>query len=311
MSLARALWVAGMTTLLLVAFILPTSAGSTIARETAFGPVAAKAAANRRFAERDAAQRLERLRLPPSAIASETLPSGTETLLGEPLGKPLGGRFVSSHRFWEVPGSPRRALYWLRRHPPRGAVLGIEFLGSGPDGIEFAWPHSQPPLLGSSVLVAVAPRSTGGAAIRADVYDGWVLPRDSGQRVPLRARFLSLEISNDDVEVGVPREKLQKGFASASDARFVRAVAQRINNLRAYQVTFLPSCGPPALEPHLIQLTFKTAPHGTTLARVTQEVPIGPCDAMRLKLPGKKRYSLEWGSSVIHKVRGLIRRARK
>ncbi len=82
-------------------------------------------------AERDAAHRLALLRLPPGAVRSATVPSGSGPEL-EGIGLiPSGGRVVARHAFWTAPGTRGEVFDFLRHHLPHGARLGPHFYGGG------------------------------------------------------------------------------------------------------------------------------------------------------------------------------------
>jgi hypothetical protein len=276
--------------------------------------VAKQSARNRSIAERDSERRLRLIRLPPGAAPSQSRPSGVGQLLREAPGIPSGTRLVTSHAFWTTPGSPHQALAWLRHHRQPGAKLESESKGSAGTTLHFYWSHAPAGVLSASVLVTVVPRSAGGSAIRADVFDGWELPRSPAARIPTGSRYLGLVATEETGGLHiVGQESARKPrFISTEDGPLIARLVRLINRERAYQYINLPSCGPEGLpsESHLFKLTFKTSRHGRTLGRVSQEVPIGICDALRLQVGSGKTYPLEGGWKVLREVRSLIRSAR-
>lgn len=287
-------------------------AGNAIAGHTAAEVVATKSARNKSIAKRDSERRLQSLRLPPGAIPSQGRPSGVGNLLRSPAGSPAGIRFVSSHGFWKAPGSPRHVLGWLRHHAPPHADLESEIGGSAGRGLEFDWDYSPPGVWNASVLITAVARSTGGTAVRADVFDWWELPRSPAARIPTGSHYLSLRVSPGTGIHTEGEDQREPRFISIEEGPLIARLVRLVNREPAYQYTVLPSCGPPtsASESHLFTLTFKASRRGPTLAQVSQETPEGPCDALRLKLGGSKvLYPLFGGWQVLRAARSLIRRA--
>lgn len=276
--------------------------------------VARESTRNRSIAERDSERRLGLIRLPPGAVPSQGRPSGVGQLLREAPAIPGGTRLVSNHAFWTTPGSPQQALAWLRHHSQPGAKLEGELRGSAGTALHFYWSRAPAGVLSASVLVTVVPRSAGGSAIRADVFDGWELPRSPAARIPAGSRYLGLVATEGTGGLHIlGQEGTRKPrFTSTEDGPLIARLVRLINRRSAYQYVNLPSCGPVGLasESHLFKLVFKTSRHGRTLARVSQETPIGICDALNLQVGSGKTYTLDGGWEVLRAMRGLIRRAR-
>jgi hypothetical protein len=158
--------------------------------------VARESARNEAVARRDARANLGRLRLPAGARSSAGVPSGVAaSQLRGPNGIPAGGRFVSAHAFWTVPGDPRAVLGFLRRHPPHGTEAGGEIGGSAGTGLEFDWRRPPRGVWEAWVTITVVGRAGGGSAIRADAWDWWELPRSPASQIPAGAGYLALKIT--------------------------------------------------------------------------------------------------------------------
>lgn len=307
MGIDKPMKTAGATVLLVAVFAVGGDAmigGATGSGEGGGEAVAKQAARNRELARQDAERRLNLISLPPGAVPSRTRPSGIGSRLSGPAAIPGGTRHVSAYRFWTVPGEPRRIFKWLRHHPPRGSSASQNYI---------YWGHGPPGTLGATGIVAAAPRFGGGTVVRADVFDSWELPRDPTKRVPRGARYLSLEVapgmagSHTEGENVPPIRRISTGRLP-----LVAALVRLSNRQPAFQLFDQPSCGPalPASEFRLITFRLMDRPHGKLLAQLSQEVPIGICAPLVLRIAGGKPYALEGGWNVVRRARDLIRRAR-
>jgi hypothetical protein len=308
-------------TLFIAAALLASSiAGAT--GTAAAGPsapartsVAERAARNRARAEHAAERRVALIDLPPGARVSRRRPSGVGARLNEAAAIPGGHRYATAHRFWTVPRSAQRVFAWLRAHrPPRTKAGRDEIRSGGGRSLEFELlpgpPHSGD--LGGILFVTVVNRSSGGSAVRADAFEDWNLPRPFRARIPNGSRFLSLRGeagSGGSHAKGEPIPLTR--FASTQNRSLIAKLVRIVNRQPADQETDLPSCGPEGRgsEYHLITLIFKASRHGRALARVIEEIPIGLCDPLLLKLGRHETYALEGGWNVLRAAHGLIRRA--
>jgi hypothetical protein len=282
------------------------SGGSAISFDHGREVVVRKSAMNRQIAQRDAERRLGLISLPPGAVPSEDRPSDIGDRLSEPGAIPGGARHVSEHRFWTVPGAPHRVYAWLADHPPRGSSAAENYAD------QIFWEHGPPGTRGATGIVTAVRSSDGSTAVRADVFTDWELPRNPAERVPSNARYLSLEV--------VPEESSNEGGAvppvrraSTERQSFITALVRLVNRQPAFQLFNQPSCGgAPGLgwKSRRVIFRFEDRPHGRVLAQVSQRTPIGICDALNLKISGRKLYSLEGGQKLIHRAHNLIRRAR-
>lgn len=286
---------------------LATAAGGSTAADKGREFVKLRSARNRAVARRDAERRLDRISLPPGAVISPTRPSGIGHRLSEPAAIPGGTRQVSEHRFWTVPGGRRRVYRWLTHHPPRGSSPRENYAGN------IYWEHGPPGTLGATGILAAVARADGGTAVRADVFDGWQLPRNPTQIIPGGARFLSLEVVPGAGGFHAEGEEVAPVRRIATARRvLIASLVRVINRQPAFQLFNQPSCGPqgPSSEYRRFIFRFKSRRHGTVLARVSQEKPIGICSPLELQLAGNRPYALEGGWNVIRRARDLIRRAR-
>jgi hypothetical protein len=305
---------AALAAVLVAALWMPQiDSASTAASSRAAAEVVAKESArNKAIAKRDSERRLRTLRLPPGSARSQGRPGGVGDRLGSPPATPAGIRFVTSHGFWTVPGDPRRVLGWLRHHAPPGAELRSEYGGSGGRALEFNWDRSPAGVWNASAIITVVARSTGGSAVRADVFDWWELPRSPAARIPAGTHYLGLRVSPGEGSYTEGEEDTRAPrFASTEEGRLIARVVRLINRQPAYQYTTLPSCGPEGLasESHLFTLTFRASRHGRVLARASQERPEGPCDALSLQVGRRGAFQLFGGWQMLRAVRGLIQRA--
>lgn len=268
--------------------------------------VAKQSARNRAVARRDAERRLGLISLPPGTVPSPGRPSGIGHRLTEPAAVPGGVRHVSEHRFWTFPGSTRHVFRWLHRHSPQGSAANENY------GDLIFWEHGPPGTLGATGVVAAVPRSGGGTAVRVDVFDGWEFPRDPTRIVPAGTRYLSLEVAPGSGGLHTEGESVSPvRRISTGRVALVSALAGLINRQPAFQLFDQPSCGPQfdGSKSRLFVFRFKDRRDGKLLAQVSQEAPIGICDAMELRIASGKPYALDGGENVIRRAHDLIGRA--
>lgn len=304
---------------ILISFAL--AASGSLAAATSKTPaevVAAESASNMATAENDLGHRLGMIRLPAGAVATPGRPSGVGEHLSGPSVEPGGGRFVHSFAFWTLPEPQRQVLDFLRHHPPSGARVGSEFSGSGGPGVEFDWRHPPEGIWDVSVILTVVKRTGGGSAVRADAWDWWELPRSPAARIAGQPHYLVLRVMPTGEGIPLPVEEGEPEppppvprFNSTARRSVIATVLRLVERQPAYQITSLPSCGPPAVgETDLIELVFKDRRGGKVLATVSQNSPIGPCDPLMLHPAGGGRYALEFGWNVLQRVHGLIQSAK-
>jgi hypothetical protein len=254
-------------------------------------------AANMRVAEDDAALLLSRLRLPTGVTRSPVDPTGAAALLAQPaVGPPTTPNVIDRHGWWLVPGEPRAVLDWIEAHRPHGSRMvgsGVRGGGGGPvfRSALFGWSPMRN-VLGSRLLVVEVVQAPNGAtALRADAQVVWLIPRPAFERVPARARVLTVVM-------------LRKGEHPSAPVRItnhakVRKVAALIDRLPRVQpgVTTCPisSIG--------LRLTFRATPHGRPLARAVA-APEG-CGVVSFAIRGHRKPSLH-GWTFVHDVEARL-----
>jgi hypothetical protein len=267
--------------------------------------VVEKSAANRAVARRDARRRLALFDSLPGAVPHRRRPSGIDGTLRAQGPIPGDSRQVHAFGFITVPGSPRSVHRWLRRHPPRGSAAWEN------ESDLIFWEHGPRGTRGATAVVRAVPRAGGGSVVRIDIYDSWELPRSPAARIPAGAHYVSLTISpSGGIVIGEkPRPTRRTG---TTESRLIASLERIVDTAPAFQLYRAPSCGPETFgKSHDFEFVFKTRPRGRTLARVSQEAPIGLCDALELAVGRQRRpFTLEGGGTLLGRAHGLIRRAR-
>jgi hypothetical protein len=303
-----------------LAALLATAVAASIATAQTEAPgevVARLSAVNKARAERDARHRLGLLRLPGGTRAIDEPPPRAGEELEEAGLTPGGGRFVTATEYWSSPYGPGRVLRYLRNHPPRGGRLGFESFGSGGPSIEFEWRHAPKGVWSASVILTMV-KSEGGSVIRAEAWDWWELPRSPASLIPAGAHFLSVKVIPTGEGIPIPVEEGEpeppppvERFNSTERGAFIAGLTRLVNRKPAYQITSLPSCGPPAVGRTFdYELVFMAHRGGRVLATVSQHWPIGPCQPLFVRIPGAGSHALYFGWDVIDRVRQLIKAAK-
>jgi hypothetical protein len=107
-----------------------------------------------------------------------------------------------------------------------------------------------------------------------------------------------------------PRPTRHGGTANP---RLISSLTRIVDRAPAFQLFEPASCGPEPVPggSHDFEFFFKIGRHGRTLARVSQEAPIGICDALSLTIgPQRRPFALEDGWTLLHRAQALIHRAR-
>lgn len=296
-----------LTIALLLAGVPAAGAPSSATRRSpAAQVVAEESAANRAVARHDAHRRLRLFDALPGAVPYCDRPSGIGKKLSGQGPFPGDSRQVHYFRFLTVPRPPHEIYAWLHRHPPRGSAAWES------EGEFIYWEHGPPGTRGATAVVRAVPRVCGGSVVRIDIYESWELPRSPAAKIPPGSRYVSVRIvpSGGFIVGEKPRPTRRTGTA---DRRLIESFAQVVDHAPAFQLYRPPSCGPqpPPGHSNRFEFTFKTGRHGKTLARVSQEAPIGICDALLLNTGSRRRsFALEDGWTLLHLARDLIRQAR-
>jgi hypothetical protein len=280
------------------------SAGATVSPRGAREVVVERSAANRAVARHDARRRLALFDALPGAVPHRQRPSGIGDLLRGTGPIPGDSRHVHEVRFLTVSGSPRDVHEWLRLHPPRGS-------GARENEGEFIyWEHGPPGTRGATAVVRAVPRAGGGSVVRVDFYESWELPRSPAARVPTGSNYVFLRISPSGVFVVGEKPRPTRHIAT-TEPRLIASLARIVDHAPAFQLFRPPSCGPEPGRTHRFEFFFRADRTGPTLARVSQEAPIGLCSSLELAIGQQRRlYTLEDGGKLLRVAHHLIRRAR-
>jgi len=269
------------------------------------GPVlAAMEKVNRRLAERDTAHTVATFDVLPGAQREPDFPPRVERLLNRGF-LPNSQRFVSRHRDWKVPGTPRVVLHRLALSlAPGWEEDGSSNYGSPEGHSHSAFSYWRPEVDGlfSKELFLIATGLPGGrTAFRVEIQDYWLKPRSPSERVPASARHMTVTVQRKDSR--------RAHSISTSDRSLIHSVAGLINSQEVIQIYNWPSCGPPPA-PGEVSKTFSVAFRlhrgGPPVAVASQVRPAGPCEPLSLRINGKERVPLCGGFLMIHRVRGLI-----
>lgn len=156
-------------------------------------------------------------------------------------------------------------------------------------------------------------RAGGGSALRADVTDQWELPRSPAARIPGRPRFLVVRVRPTGEGIPIPEEGQPEPprpvprFNSTERQSLIANLVRLVEREPAYQITELPSCGPPAIgEVDLIELVFMNHRGGSVLATVSRKSSGGPCDPLLLHPRGAATFALDLGYKVMKRAQGLV-----
>lgn len=124
---------------------------------------------------------------------------------------------------------------------------------------------------------------------------------------------MSVEIAPGSGGFHAENEEVAPVRRISTDRRsLIAALVRVVNRQPAFQLFDPPSCGPegPGSEYRLVVFRFKSRRHGSLLARVSQETPIGLCDPLKLQIAGNGPYGLEGGWNLLLRAHDLIRGAR-
>jgi hypothetical protein len=251
-----------------------------------------KATEPKREAERDAERRLRQAPTAPGSHPVSHLPR-KYGLEGAEFA-PRTPNLVHREAFFLTKLDAAEAFAWLRAHPPRKAGAQ-RLLTSGGEGaytsrtIGFRWGDSRQVSERAQYDTVVA-RPAGGAAIRIETQAVWIEPHPEAENIPADARLLELKL--------VHRGR-REAAATIRDPAEVAEFAALIDDAQAVQPGGPESCEEPGEYPHHLTLTFRSGPGGTVLAEAEQDMPIGDCQLLRLKIEGKKAEPLEPSGALV------------
>jgi hypothetical protein len=98
-----------------------------------------------------------------------------------------------------------------------------------------------------------------------------------------------------------------KRFNSTERQLLIASLVRLVEREPAYQVTELPSCGPPPFgEVDLIELVFMDHRGGRVLATVSRKSPGGPCNPLLFHRLGVGTFPLDFGYRVFRRAQRLV-----
>jgi hypothetical protein len=269
------------------------SLGLLAAVLVAVAVAATTAASNRRAARRDTRQLLTTFIAPPGATRSATDPSAHH-LLRSAVFEPATIALVDRHQFWRVAEPPSAAYGWIKSHVPSGSKLIMTGSSSGPgyyvDSLGFGFPATANVLTSRVLAVSVTAARGGGAAIRVDAEDIWLVPRSPAERVPAGVHLVTYTVTRLDVHTGKTTTSAPADVTSQSD---VSQIVSLVNGLQRAQPGVVPC---PADFGPFVDLKFYGQRGGPLLAEANGDG--SGCDIVSFTLRGKHEPSLAGGDLV-------------
>jgi hypothetical protein len=134
------------------------------------------AEANRDKATKEAQRLLERVVIPPGAVALAKAPAA---LPGPALGIPSDLTYVDLSRFYQIPLSLQDTLAYVKMHPPAGVTESGFSRGGSVPTVGFAWygKDADDPSTGGQLSVVMAPAGAASTYFRVDAGHSWLDPR--------------------------------------------------------------------------------------------------------------------------------------
>jgi hypothetical protein len=263
-------------------------------------PVSGRGAANARVARRDVRVLLAKLVLPTGALAVGRDPAVGGVLAAPPFASATPA-LVDVHRFWRVDEPPSDVLSWFQAHPPAGGTLTTTGTSSGPsyetDVLGFSFGVRHGVFVSRTLGVSVTAARGGGAAVRADAQDVWLVPRPKWERVPRGVQSIGVTIRRTDIKTGKTSASTQTVTSATTVAKIVRLV----NALPAAQPG-AEAC-PDDIGPELT-LKFLSAPGAAPLSTVVADRT--GCGAVGMTLHGKQAPGLSGGYEFVPAVQRLL-----
>jgi hypothetical protein len=265
-------------------------------------------ASNRQVAQRDAANLLRRLRLPPGAVSSPAEPSGDGGHLKPVQSLNATSAAVDQHAWWQAPESTSALLAYIKSHPPSGSKLdgSGELYDNGAlvdQSLTFEWPPVRGVLGERELSVTLIALRGGGTGVLAQSQSNWIVARSRSERIPATAREVDVSSALLDGPTTVS--------LSVTVASKVRSLARLLNALPVVQPAVY-SC--PALltqGARVITLRFRSAAGGPLLAQATYVAyrhlayDSGPCNAIELTIAGRRRTPLV-GGAFLRRIERLL-----
>jgi hypothetical protein len=289
----------------IVACVAPLVAGSVTAASDRPLPTTAS---NRHVAQRDAANLLQRLHLPPAAVRSPTEPSGDGGHLKPVPLLNATSAAVDQHDWWQVPGSPSAVLAYVKSH----RLSGSKFDGSGglyhsgalvDRSLTFEWPPVRGVLGERELTVTLIALPGGETGVLAQAQSNWIVARSRSERIPATVREVDISSAMLDGPTSVA--------LSVTVGSKVRSLVRLLDALPVVQpAVYL--C--PALIENgarVITFSFRASAAGPLLARATYVAyphlayDSGPCNAIDLTIAGRRQNPL-LGGDFVSRVQRLL-----
>jgi hypothetical protein len=265
------------------------------------------ATANRAAAERDAADLLKRLRLPPSATPVGFEPASDHGYLKASAELLDDAARATAHAWATIDEPPSELIAYLNAHPPAGSSQsGTGAIGNGDthtlaSEVMFAWPPVGNVLGYRELQVTVTSLGNGESGILAQAQSDWVVLRSWRERVPPGVTTVRVRLQRAPRRIGL--KKL--GRLSQTLITIPRVVARTVSLVDSLAVVqpielMCPMEGFPA---GALTVTYSAAPAGPALAQAT--VPLfpggrdgggGECDPITFSIRGHAQTALVGGS---------------
>jgi len=258
-------------------------------RPSPTGSVAAPSLTPRERAQDDAAGIIKSFAVPPGARQVHSPPQVSGAVLKSPMQTPGTQDLVDIAAWLIAPGSPSSVLGWEERHVPREFKLDGAATSDGPPGIQPTMTDmfSLPPVdgvLDSRQLLVEVVRDGAGTAIRVDAQVTWLPARPAAERVPARAKAVTIAM---DIGMNQGGKKPPRPV-TVSDAAKVRALIALIDGL---PLTMPGTYHCPADFGDSLTLTFRASPQAPPLAVAT--VKLSGCRGVALTVGGKPQPGLQ------------------
>jgi hypothetical protein len=283
-------------TIMAVVGVLATGAGAVASGQPNLH-VPARAAANKRFAQRDVHKLITLVVLPSGAMLARRDPA-TDGALPEPAFEAATPALVDLHRFYLIAGEqPSAVLAWFQGHVPAGSSRSMSGSGSGPgysfSALEYSFRSISRALVSRDISVSVAAARGGGTAIRIDAQDIWWVPRPRSERVPAGVQLIDVTVQR--------LNPTSTTSLTVTDAAKVRRIVSLVNALPPAQPGAF-SC-PADFGPD-VALSFRASASATPLARAVAQG--SGCGGVSFTLHGRSEPGLSDGYELVSQLEKLL-----
>jgi hypothetical protein len=233
---------------------------------------------------------------PPGAKRLAGAPASAQGRLGS-VGSYVSGDEAQQTTWWLAPGAAQALLGWEGAHLPRPFTSSFSSSGGGPgsQGWAYTQAYARPSSGGLThqyLIVSVTDVPGGQVAIRVDADAAWQPVRPVTEKVPARAKVVTITLLSDMAMHGKP---LPPPATITNPAITVR-IAALINNLK---VSTAPKDAPCPEQLSELELTFRAIPGGPALA-----VAQGPggCSVMEFTVAGKPQLPLFADGTTVQQI---------